>query len=150
MHCQPSKRRGWPTERTSSKFTKSLWGILERCLTPQPDDRPNIEGVLQCLGMVSTLPEPPSPGVGEEMAGIHKTHSSKQIGVRRSSWRTSYAMISSINPPHPPSQVVGINVRGFKKPTVRVPLVLARKSRARRDGESVGGCLAVSDVTHAT
>jgi len=30
-------------------FTDSLWEMLELCWTPQPNDRPSIEDVLQCL-----------------------------------------------------------------------------------------------------
>ena len=32
-------------------FTDNLWKTLERCWEPQPDARPSIEDVLQCLGM---------------------------------------------------------------------------------------------------
>ena len=32
-----------------ASFTDSLWRMLERCWKPQPDARPSIEGVLQCL-----------------------------------------------------------------------------------------------------
>ena len=49
------------------KFTKILWEMLERCWVPEPDNRPSIEDVLQCLGMASNLSEPPSPGVGGGM-----------------------------------------------------------------------------------
>ena len=49
------------------RFTESLWKMLELCWKPQPNDRPSIEDILQCLEVVSTLPEPASPGVGEEM-----------------------------------------------------------------------------------
>ena len=48
------------------RFTESLWKMLELCWTPQPNDRPSIEGVLRCLEAVSNLPEPPS-GVDEEL-----------------------------------------------------------------------------------
>ena len=49
------------------KFTKGLWKMLELCWAPQPNDRPSIEDILQCLEMVSNLSEPPSPRLGEEM-----------------------------------------------------------------------------------
>ena len=48
-------------------FTRSLWETLELCWTPQPNARPSIENVLQCLEMVSNSSEPPSPEVDEEM-----------------------------------------------------------------------------------
>ena len=34
-------------------FTDHVWTVLERCWTPQPGNRPNIEDVLQCLEQVS-------------------------------------------------------------------------------------------------
>ena len=34
-------------------FTESLWRMLKMCWKPQPDDRPAIEEVLQCLWAVS-------------------------------------------------------------------------------------------------
>ena len=48
-------------------FTESLWKMLELCWKPQLNDRPTIEDVLQCLEMVSSLLEPPSPGLDGEM-----------------------------------------------------------------------------------
>ena len=48
-----------------ARFTESLWEMLELCWAPQPDNRPSIEAVLQCLEMVSSLSAPPSPGVDE-------------------------------------------------------------------------------------
>ena len=35
------------------RFTESLWKMLELCWMPQPNDRPSIEDVLQCLETVS-------------------------------------------------------------------------------------------------
>jgi len=46
-------------------FTKSLWEMLELCWTAQPNNRPSIEEVLQCLEMASTLSEPHSPGADD-------------------------------------------------------------------------------------
>ena len=46
------------------KLTKSLWVMLEQCWAAKPNDRPSIEGVLQCLEMVSA--EPPSSVVDDE------------------------------------------------------------------------------------
>ena len=47
-----------------ARFPESLWTMLELCWTSQLSDRPSIEDVLQCLVMVSDLPE--SPGTDEE------------------------------------------------------------------------------------
>ena len=43
-------------------FTEILWKMLELCWEPQPNARPGIEDVLQCLEM-----EPPSVGTDVEM-----------------------------------------------------------------------------------
>ena len=51
------------------RFTGSLWEMLELCWASHPSSRPSIEDVLQGLEAVSKLPEPPSPGVDEEMEG---------------------------------------------------------------------------------
>jgi serine/threonine protein kinase len=47
-------------------FAESLWDMLKLCWTPQPNNRPSIDDVLQCLEGVRTLSEPPSPGADEE------------------------------------------------------------------------------------
>ena len=44
-------------------FTDGLWSILEQCWFPQPQDRPNVEVVLGCLGQVQKVPQPHSPPV---------------------------------------------------------------------------------------
>ena len=44
------------------QFTDNVWEMLERCWGAEPDARPSIEEVLQCLEM-----EPPSAGTDVEM-----------------------------------------------------------------------------------
>ena len=46
-------------------FTDDLWRMLELCWTAQPDGRPSIEAVLECLERVSGTWKPPSQQVGE-------------------------------------------------------------------------------------
>ena len=41
-------------------FTDDLWGMLRQCWVPPPESRPNIEVVLECLGLVSIAWKPPS------------------------------------------------------------------------------------------
>ena len=48
-------------------FTGGLWEMLEQCWTSQPNDRPGVERVLQCLESVSNSIGPSSPGMDEEM-----------------------------------------------------------------------------------
>ena len=49
------------------EFTKDLWGMLEHCWAAEPNDRPSIEDVLQCLEVTTNPSEPPSPGADEGM-----------------------------------------------------------------------------------
>ena len=53
-------------------FTDSLWGMMEWCWKPQPNERPSIEEVLEFLEMCSYSPSPPSAGVNrtEETPGM--------------------------------------------------------------------------------
>ena len=55
------KRPGRPRGAGGSLFTDDVWGVLERCWTPQPDSRPSIEDVLQCLEKASKSWMPPPP-----------------------------------------------------------------------------------------
>jgi len=48
-----------------ARFTESLWKMLNLCWASQPNDRPSIEDVLQCLEAASNSSEPPS-GLEEE------------------------------------------------------------------------------------
>ena len=47
------ERPGRPQGAKGEWFTDSVWGVLERCWTPEPGDRPRIEDVLPCLEEVS-------------------------------------------------------------------------------------------------
>ena len=42
-------------------FTNELWEVLGFCWATEPESRPSIEDVLQCLGKVSRSWKPPSP-----------------------------------------------------------------------------------------
>jgi len=48
-----------------TRFTESLWGVMEQCWASKPNNRPNIEDVLHHLETTSDLLVPPSPG-GDE------------------------------------------------------------------------------------
>ena len=52
-----------PERPEGAWFTDSLWRTMEQCWLPQPNDRPFIEAVLECLGQVSTVRQslPPIP-----------------------------------------------------------------------------------------
>ena len=47
------ERPGRPRGAEGEFFTNGIWRILERCWTPNPDNRPRIEDVLLCLEDVS-------------------------------------------------------------------------------------------------
>ena len=48
-------------------FAESVWKMLTLCWAPQPNRRPSIQDVLQCLKNASNLPEPPPSVLDEEM-----------------------------------------------------------------------------------
>ena len=50
-----------PKGEESAWFVDEVWSILGRCWGPNPDDRPSINVVLQCLEEVSRSLVPPSP-----------------------------------------------------------------------------------------
>jgi len=59
------ERPGRPEGSDGAWFTDDLWRMLELCWTAQPDSRPSIEAVLECLERVSGTRKPPSQQVGE-------------------------------------------------------------------------------------
>ena len=54
-------RPGRPGGLEGVWLTDDVWAVLERCWTHQPNDRPGIENVLQCLEEASRVWTPPSP-----------------------------------------------------------------------------------------
>ena len=55
------ERPGRPQGKREVWFTEDLWEMLERCWSPQPEERPAIDAVLQCLrqGSIAWQPLPP-------------------------------------------------------------------------------------------
>ena len=53
-----SRSPGKPEGKEGAWFTNDLWEILEQCWLPQPERRPAIEAVLQCLECGSTAWQP--------------------------------------------------------------------------------------------
>jgi len=78
------------------KFTKSLWGMLERCWASGPNNRPSIETVLQCLEAVPSLPGPSSPGADEEVEEDDDYSDSTTDSSGTPNW-TSGAAITEVN-----------------------------------------------------
>ena len=48
-------------------FTDDLWATLNLCWTTEPESRPSIEAVLECLERVSMTWRPPSPQADEDV-----------------------------------------------------------------------------------
>ena len=63
MHVVEGKRPERPQGVGEAWFTDDVWEILERCWTQQPESRPSIKDVLQCLGKASRSWIPPPPWV---------------------------------------------------------------------------------------
>jgi len=55
-----------PGRPVGAWFTDDLWRMLNRCWETQPESRPGIEAVLECLKRVSRVWKPPSPQVDED------------------------------------------------------------------------------------
>ena len=60
-HVVEGKHPERPQGVGGSWFTDDVWEVLERCWTPQPNTRPSIEDVLQCLEKVSRSWTQPPP-----------------------------------------------------------------------------------------
>ena len=104
---RPSARGG--------RFTRGLWGMLERCWGSQPSSRPAVKDVLQFLEMFSHLPESPSEGE----SGASTTTSSD----------SSHVVIRSPSPIQNPSPQIDVNdmdnywvstIQSYAPPTPRV------------------------------
>ena len=61
-------------------FPDHLWGMMELCWTPQPDDRPRITDVLQCLKKTSSSSESPSNGPSAIQMGTSDTTLTLDLG----------------------------------------------------------------------
>jgi hypothetical protein len=91
------------------KFGKVLWWMLERCWSPQPNNRPSIKVVLQCL-VFSNLLGPPSLGVDE---GMEKDSSDRDSANSSSDGMSDTGTTVSFDPghaaiiDHPPSPTPG-------------------------------------------
>lgn len=54
-------------------FTDDLWRVLEQCWSPQPNERPTVEAVLECLVRVSKAWRPLPPTAGDAGADSDET-----------------------------------------------------------------------------
>ena len=58
-------------------FTDDVWGVLKRCWSPQPNDRPTIEATLECLGRVVTTWRP----LPSDVESDHEAESDGSISI---------------------------------------------------------------------
>ena len=61
------ERPGRPQGAEGLWFTDDLWETLGRCWSPQPEDRPTVEAVLECLERGSAAWQPLPPGSDDEV-----------------------------------------------------------------------------------
>ena len=68
---------GRPQGGEKAWFTDDLWEILEQCWLPQPERRPTIDAVLQCIKQGSTAwqPLPPDSDDGAQSDNDDQSHS---------------------------------------------------------------------------
>ena len=89
---RPERPRG----ARGSWFTDDLWMMLELCWKPQPDDRPGLSVILQCLEGVTppSRPSSPTPTANEDM----ETESDDSL---------DFAVTNAGTPPFHPKPCVG-------------------------------------------
>lgn len=58
------ERPGKPEGMQGERFTADLWEMLERCWKPQPDERPSLDIILQCLQDAMRSSRSPSSVIG--------------------------------------------------------------------------------------
>ena len=61
------ERPGIPQGPEEVWFTNDLWGMLEQCWSPQPEERPTIKAVLQRLKNSSKTWQPLPPGSNDDV-----------------------------------------------------------------------------------
>jgi serine/threonine protein kinase len=69
LKVMEGERPGRPQGARGAWFTDDLWDMLELCWKPQPDDRPSLGIVLQCLEGVTRPSRSPSPVTTNEDVG---------------------------------------------------------------------------------
>jgi hypothetical protein len=94
------------------RFMKSLWEMLEQCWRSQPNNRPSIKDVLECLESVSNLWEPHSPeadeGTEKDSDSWTSSSGSSCVSNRSAAIKRGTAALSSLDylTDHPPRPVL--------------------------------------------
>ena len=94
------ERPGRPGGKEEVWFTDNLWEILEQCWLPQPERRPAIEAVLECLERGSTVWQPLPPD-SDDHAQSDSDDQSDFTSSHRSSIDSSMFLDAVVNLTHP-------------------------------------------------
>ena len=93
------ERPGRPQGPEQVWFTNDLWGTLEQCWSPQPEERPTIKAVLQCLKKDSKTWQPLPPGSNDD---VKLAGSDDQLHL---TGYLSMFSLSDLKPHSPPSSL---------------------------------------------
>ena len=94
------ERPGKPEGKEEVWFADDLWEILEQCWLPQPERRPAIEAVLECLEQGSTVWQPLPPD-SDDHAQSDSDDQSDFTSSNRSSIDSSMFLGVVVNLTHP-------------------------------------------------
>ena len=94
------ERPGRPEGKEKVWFTDELWEILEQCWLPQPERRPAIDAVLECLERGSTVWQPLPPD-SDDRAQSDSDNQSDFTSSHRSSIDSSMFLGVVVNLTHP-------------------------------------------------
>ena len=85
-------------------FADDVWELLERCWMPQPEDRPSIEDVLQCLEKVFGSWTPPSLLLADQSTESSFSHGSFDITMESADMSGAISP-SQVAPSQPPEKL---------------------------------------------
>ena len=103
------ERPGRPQGKEEVWFTDDLWEMLEQCWSPQPERRPTIDAILQCLEQGSTAwqPLPPDSDGSVQSNSDDQSHSTLSHDT---SINPGMFLHLTLNPTHPPTAVVAAQI----------------------------------------
>ena len=106
-HVIEGKRPERPQGMEKARFTDDMWRALERCWTRQPDSRPSIEDVLQCLEKASRSWIPPPPWMtGGVQATDLPSRNPSDSSVEGNTDGGEVPPPSQASPPQPPLELL--------------------------------------------
>ena len=149
-HVIEGKRPRRPQGVVGSWFTDDVWGVLECCWMPQPDSRPGIEDVLQCLKKTSESWTPPPPGMVNSTPTTDLPISSSSDSSVGGSTSTGEVLSPSQDDRSQPSSELqpegDPDGNSVHPPTDKFPAPLRRGADRREFGVHVKGCEGTPDT----